>query len=44
MAEIPEEQRMVVGVDGSPGSVVALRWAAARGDVPADIRFADVFG
>ncbi len=32
MAEILEGRRMVVGVDGSPGSVVALRWAAARTD------------
>ncbi len=32
MAEIPVERRMVVGVDGSPGSIVALRWAAARTD------------
>ena len=32
MAEIPEGRRMVVGVDGSPGSAVALQWAAARTD------------
>lgn len=32
MVEIRQEQRMVVGVDGSPGSIVALRWAAARTD------------